>query len=85
MLANNIKLTKEQMYTPYIKKNYSDNIKNFSENSIVEYKGQRIQAPIGINYIMRLHHHAFTKVSAYDFRDSKQLKLGEMEKLKFIC
>ena len=85
MLANNIKLTKEQMYIPYIKKNYSDDIKNFSENSIVEYKGQRIKAPVGINYIMRLHHHAFTKVSAYNFRDSKQLKLGEMEKLNLFA
>lgn len=85
MLANDIQLNKDEMYIPFIKENYGDNIEDFSKNSIVEYKGQRIKAPIGLNYIMRLHHHAFTKVSAYSFKDMKQLKLGEMEKLNLFA
>ena len=65
---------------------YSEQMKKYADNSIVEYNGEKIIMPIGINHIMRVHHHASTHISlaSHENNISKSLKLGEMEKLNLI-
>ena len=62
-------------------------METYSKNSIVEYNGETQVIPVGINYIMRLYHHASTKVScsSADFAYKRTLRFGEMEKLNLVA
>lgn len=66
---------------------YKDQMKEFSEKSVVTYKDKSNIIPVGINQIMRLHHHASTHVScsSADAVYKKTLKFGEMEKLNLVA
>lgn len=62
-------------------------METYSNNSIVEYNGEQSIIPVGYNYIMRLYHHASTKVScsSADFAYKRTLRFGEMEKLNLVA
>ena len=66
---------------------YGDEMKEYSSKSQVEYNGNIVTMPVGLNYIMRLYHHASTKVScsSADFAYKRTLRLGEMEKLNLVA
>ena len=66
---------------------YKDQMEEYSNNSIVTYNGIEKVIPVGINYIMRLYHHASTHIScsSAEFAYKKTLKLGEMEKLNLVA
>lgn len=66
---------------------YKKALITFGENSIVEYNGEQSNIPVGYNYIMRLYHHASTKVScsSADFAYKRTLRFGEMEKLNLVA
>ena len=66
---------------------YGDEMEDYSKNSVVKYNGQKNTIPVGINYIMRLYHHASTKVScsSADFAYKRTLRFGEMEKLNLVA
>ena len=50
-------------YIAHVIEKYQDQMKEYSENSIVEYSGKMNVIPVGLNYIMRLYHHAATHIS----------------------
>lgn len=85
-LASDIDYTNEAFISQMINK-YSNQMKEFSENSVVSYEGKTNIIPVGINNIMRLYHHASTHIScsSADFAYKKTLKLGEMEKLNLVA
>ena len=60
---------------------YSNQMKEYADKSIVEFHGQKIKAPVGLNKMMRLYHHTSVKVSESSIHSRKKLRLGEMEKL----
>lgn len=66
---------------------YHDQMQKYSDDSIVTYKGNTTVIPVGINYIMRLYHHACTKVScsSADHGYTRTLRFGEMEKLNLVA
>ena len=66
---------------------YGKEMEDYSKKSVVEYNGQKSTIPVGINYIMRLYHHASTKVScsSADFAYKRTLRFGEMEKLNLVA
>ena len=66
---------------------YGEEMKEYGDNSLVEYNGQQILMPVGYNYIMRLYHHASTKVScsSAEYAYKRTLRLGEMEKLNLVA
>lgn len=66
---------------------YKDQMNEYSKNSIVEYNGDSNIIPVGYNYIMRLYHHASTKVSlsSADHGYTRTLRFGEMEKLNLVA
>lgn len=66
---------------------YKDQMEEYSKNSVVEYNGQTNIIPVGINHIMRLYHHASTKVScsSADHGYTRTLRFGEMEKLNLVA
>ena len=66
---------------------YGKSMETYSKNSIVEYNGEQNIIPVGYNYIMRLYHHASTKVScsSADFAYKRTLRFGEMEKLNLVA
>lgn len=66
---------------------YGKEMKTFSKNSIVEYNGESTVIPVGYNYVMRLYHHASTKVScsSAEFAYKRTLRFGEMEKLNLMA
>ena len=66
---------------------YKDQMEAYSKNSVVTYKGVSNIIPVGINHIMRLHHHASTHVScsSADAAYKKTLRFGEMEKLNLVA
>ena len=74
-------------YISYMVNEYQDQMKEYSENSIVEYNGKTNIVPVGLNYIMRLYHHAATHIScsSADFAYKKTLRFGEMEKLNLVA
>ena len=84
--ASGIDYTGEDYISVMIDK-YKDQMKTYSENSIVEYDGKTKIIPVGINYIMRLYHHASTKVScsSADHGYTRTLRFGEMEKLNLVA
>ena len=84
--ASGIDYSNEDFISVMIEK-YKDQMKTFSDNSIVEYNGKKKIIPVGINYIMRLYHHASTKVScsSADHGYTRTLRFGEMEKLNLVA
>jgi hypothetical protein len=74
-------------YIAEMMEQYSSQMKTYSKNSIVEYKGEKKVIPVGINYIMRLYHHASTHISVSSANTAfqKTLKFGEMEKLNLVA
>ena len=66
---------------------YGKSMNTYAKNSIVEYNGIKNVIPVGINYIMRLYHHASTKVScsSADHGYTRTLRFGEMEKLNLVA
>lgn len=66
---------------------YADEMKEFSNKSVLEYKGEKITKPIGIIDIIRLYHHASTHASKSWIKSNynKMLKFGEMEKLNLMA
>ena len=66
---------------------YIKQMKKYNDNSIVEYKGVKNIIPVGINHIMRLYHHASTKIScsSADHGYTRTLRFGEMEKLNLVA
>lgn len=66
---------------------YADEMKKFSEDSVLEYKGEKITKPIGVIDMIRLYHHASTKASKSWIKSNynKMLKFGEMEKLNLMA
>jgi len=85
-LASGIELDGNDYIANMITK-YKDQMKEFSDNSVVEYNGVKKIIPVGINSIMRLYHHASTHIScsSADFAYKKTLKMGEMEKLNLVA
>lgn len=65
---------------------YGKQMRDYSKNSRIKYKGKETIGPVGIIDIMRLNHHASKHISesrtttAYN----KMLKFGEMEKLNLL-
>lgn len=74
-------------YISYMIENYKKKMETYSKNSIVEYNGIKNVIPVGINHIMRLYHHASTKVScsSADHGYTRTLRFGEMEKLNLVA
>ena len=66
---------------------YSKEMKDFSNKSIIEFRGTETIKPCGMIDMIRLYHHASTKVSLSYLRTntSRMLKLGEMEKLNLAA
>ena len=66
---------------------YGKEMIDYSNKSLVEYKGVTMKIPVGINHIMRLYHYASTKVScsSADFGYTRTLRFGEMEKLNLVA
>ena len=86
-LASGIDDGPENDFNSIMINKYQDQMKVYSENSLVTFNGQSNIIPVGINYIMRLYHHAATHIScsSADFAYKKTLKLGEMEKLNLVA
>ena len=74
-------------YIAEMMEQYGSQMKTYSKNSIVEYKGEKKVIPVGINYIMRLYHHASSHISISSANTAfqKTLKFGEMEKLNLVA
>lgn len=85
-LASGIDVSGEDFISAMIDK-YQDQMQEYSKNSIVKYKGKTNIIPVGYNYIMRLYHHASTKVScsSADHGYTRTLRFGEMEKLNLVA
>ena len=66
---------------------YSEELRDFSNKSIVEWNGKEVIKPCGINMIIRLDHNAVTKVSKSPIKNNyaKMLKFGEMELLNLAA
>lgn len=78
---------KDSDFIATMNEKYKDQMKTYSENSIVTYKGVSKIIPVGINFIMRLYHHASTKVSCSSAEHgyTRTLRFGEMEKLNLVA
>lgn len=85
-LASGIELDGDDFISTMIDK-YQSKMNTYSKNSIVTYKGKTNVIPVGYNYIMRLYHHASTKVScsSADHGYTRTLRFGEMEKLNLVA
>jgi len=77
----------DEDYISIMIEKYKKQMETYSKNSIVEYEGVKNVIPVGINHIMRLYHHASTKVScsSADFGYTRTLRFGEMEKLNLVA
>ena len=86
-LASGIDVDNDEDFIAIEMDKHKTQMKNYAKNSIVEFDGQTQVIPVGINYIMRLYHHASTKVScsSADFAYKRTLKFGEMEKLNLVA
>ena len=79
--ASGIEFDESEEFISYAVEKYSEQMKEYSENSVVEYKGETNIIPVGLINMIRVHHHAATHLSVSDVR---KLKLGEMEKLNLV-
>ena len=86
-LASDIDLNENSDFISIMIDKYQDQMQEYSNNSIVTYKGKTNIIPVGINYIMRLYHHASTKVSrsSAEHGYTRTLRFGEMEKLNLVA
>ena len=86
-LASGIKFKEGEDFISIAIEKYGDQMKEYAENSIVEYKGKKQVIPVGYNYIMRLYHHAATHISESSAESpyGRALKFGEMEKLNLVA
>lgn len=68
-------------------KKYKNDMKEFSEKSIITFNGKETIKPCGINMIIRLNHDAITQQSRSYIKSnySKMLKFGEMELLNLAA
>lgn len=85
--ASGIELEEGEDYISKVAEKYKSQMKKYSENSIVEFQGEKAQIPVGIIDIMRLNHHASIHVSTSPVMGvnfNKMLKLGEMEKFNLV-
>ena len=85
--ASGIDLVEGEDYISYVADIYKAQMKDYSKNSIVSYKGEENIIPVGIIDIMRLNHHASIHVSESPVEHlnfNNMLKLGEMEKLNLV-
>ena len=66
---------------------YAKEMKQYHDNSIVEYNGESVIIPVGEINIMRLYHHASTKVSCSfaDYAYKRTLRFGEQEKMNLVA
>lgn len=85
--ASGIELEDGDDFIANVIETYKDQMEDYSKNSVVTYKDGTNIIPVGINYIMRLHHHASTHVScsSADAAYKKTLRFGEMEKLNLVA
>lgn len=66
---------------------YRKQMKEFTEQSVIEFKGEETTKPCGVIDIIRLYHHATTKSSVSPLKNNagKMLNLGHMEKLNLVA
>lgn len=66
---------------------YKDEMKIFSENSVISFNGTKTIKPCGINMIIRLNHNAVAQQSRSYLKSNygKMLKFGEMELLNLAA
>jgi hypothetical protein len=66
---------------------YGEQMKEFSRQSIIEFKGKESIKPCGIINMIRVHHYASTKTSLSYIKtnSNKMLKLEEMVKLNLAA
>lgn len=86
--ASGIDLNEGEDYIAYVADIYKEQMRDYSRNSIVSYKGEENIIPVGIIDIMRLNHHASIHVSESSTEHlnfNNMLKLGEMEKLNLVA
>lgn len=85
--ACDIDYSNDQDYISIMMEKYSKEMEKFSKNSIVEFEGETNIIPVGEINIMRLYHHASTKVScsSEEFAYKRTLRFGEQEKLNLVA
>lgn len=74
-LASGIEFKQGEDFASIAVERYQKEMNEYAEKSIVEYNGEQMRIPLGLNNIMRIHHHAFTHISP------SGLRFGEMELL----
>lgn len=86
-LASGIEFKHGEDFISKATEKYGEQMKEYSKNSVVRYNGIKNVIPVGINYIMRLYHHATTKVclSEAKFGYTRNLRFGEMEKYNLVA
>lgn len=86
-LASGIDISNGQDYISIMIEKYAKQMKTYSDNSIVEFDDETNIIPVGMINIMRLYHHASTKVScsSADFAYKRTLRFGEQEKLNLVA
>ena len=87
LYGSGTKLTEEQQFISYVVENYKKELEDYASKSVVSFNGKEEIKPVGIIDMIRLYHHASTKVSESRTTSSykKMLKLGEMEKLNLLA
>lgn len=85
--AAEIEFEKDEDFIKTAVEKYSKEMKEFSDQSIVVFKGKESIKPCGIINIIRLHHYATTKasVSYIKTNSNRMLKLEEMIKLNLAA
>lgn len=85
--ASDIDISNGEDFIAKVIEKYPKQMKKYSENSIVEFEGETNIIPVGEINIMRLYHHASTKVScsSADFAYKRTLRFGEQEKLNMVA
>ena len=85
--ASDIECCNGEDYIAIAIEKYAKQMKKYSENSVVEFEGETNIIPVGEINIMRLYHHASTKVSCSlaDFAYMRTLRFGEQEKLNMVA
>mgnify|MGYP001074600852 FL=1 len=85
--ASGIEFKKGEDFIKKAVMKYSKEMKEFSEKSIIVFKGKESIKPCGIINMIRLHHYATTKasISYIKTNSNKMLKLEEMIKLNLAA
>ena len=86
-LASGIEFKEGEDFISIAIEKYGDQMKEYAKNSVVMYKGKKQTIPVGLNYIMRLYHHASTHISESSAESAygRALKFGEMEKINLVA